>query len=115
MGHRLNKRRLIILSFFLTFLVIIIAGFLYWYSEQLGEQKLQDYIKRLEDLDFTTEERSLADFDVDGVVRIHFFGDFRSFAKQEAISHIYFDKEIHALYFLYPLEDRVEANVFYYK
>jgi hypothetical protein len=40
----------------------------------LAEQKLQDYIKRLEDLGFTTEEHSLADFHVNGVVGIHFLG-----------------------------------------
>ena len=111
----MNKRKLIILSFSLICLVLIIGGFLYRYSEQLGEEKLQDYIKRLEDAGFTVEEHSLADFHVDDIVSIHFFGDFRSFAKQEAISHIYFDKGIHALYFLYPIGDRVEANVFYYK
>ena len=111
----MNKRRLIILSFFLICLASIIVGFLYWYSEQLAEQKLKDYIKRLEDLGFTTEEYSLADFQVDAVVTIHFFGDFRSFAKQEDIHHIYFDRGIQALYFLRPIGDRVEANVFYYK
>ena len=111
----MNKRRLIILSFFLICLASIIVGFMFWYSGQLAEQKLQDYIKRLEDLGFTTEERSLADFQVDDVVTIHFFGDFRSFAKHEDIHHIYFDRGIQALYFLRPIGDRVEANVFYYK
>jgi len=111
----LKRRRLIILSFSLICLAFIIGGFLYWYSEQLAEQKLQDYIKRLEDLGFTTEEHSLADFHVDGVVGIHFFGDFRSFAQQEGIDHIYFDRGIHGLYFLNPIGDRLEANIFYYK
>ena len=91
-------------------------GLLYWYSEQRAEQKLQDYIIRLRDEGFTTEEHSLADFHVDGSVRIHFFSDFRSFAKQEEIDHIYFDRKTHALYFLRPTpEDRVEANIFHYK
>ena len=112
----MNKRRLFILSFSIVCVVIIAVGLLYWYSEQVAEQKLQDYIRRLEDEGFTTEEHSLADFDVDGVVKIHFFGDFRSFARQEGIDHIYFDKRIHALYFLRPiLEDEVEANIFRYK
>lgn len=110
----MNKRRLIILSFSLICLVLIIGGFLYRYSEQLAEEKLQDYIKRLKDAGFDVEEHSLADFHVDGIVRIHFFGDFRSFAKQEAISDIYFDKGLHALFFLRSIGDRVEANVFYY-
>jgi len=81
----------------------------------VAEQKLQDYIRRLKDEGFTTEEHSLADFDVDDVVTAPFFGDFRSFAKQEGINHIYYDKGIQALYFLLPTGDRVEANIFYYK
>ena len=112
----MNKRRLFILSFFVICIVSITVGLLYWYSEQWAEQKLQDYIRRLKDEGFTTEEHSLADFHVDGVVRIHFFGDFRSFARQEELDNIYFDRGIHALYFLRPmLGDGVEANVFYYK
>jgi len=111
----LNRRKLIILFFFLTCLILIIGGFLYWYSEQLAEQKLQDYIGRLRDEGFTVEEHSLSDFHVDGSVRIHFFGDFRSFAKQEDIDHIYFDRGIHGLYFLNPIGGIVEAIVFYYK
>ncbi len=115
LGEGLNKRRLITLSFFLICLASIIVGFFYWYSKQLAEQKLQDYIKRLEDLGFITEERSLESFQVDDLVTIHFFGDFRSFAKQEDINHMYYDRGIQALYFLLPIGDRVEANVFYYK
>jgi len=111
----LNRRRLIILSFSLICLALIIGGFLYWYSEQLAEQSLQDYIGRLTDEGFTIEEHSLADFHVDGSVGIHFFGDFRSYAKQEGIDHIYFDRGIHCLYFLNPIGDRLEANIFYYK
>jgi len=112
----LNRRRLIILSFSLICLVLIIGGFLYWQFEQWAEQKLQDYIERLEDLGYTTEEHSLTDFHVDGSVKIPFFGDFRSFARQEDIDHIYFDRGIHALYFLHNVtEDRVEANIFHYK
>ena len=90
-------------------------GLLYWYSEQVAEQKLQDYIGRLEDEDFATEERSLESFQVDDVETIHFFGDFRSFAKQEDINHMYYDRGIQALYFLRPIGDRVEAKIFYYK
>lgn len=60
----MNKRRLTILSFSLICLVLIIGGFLYRYSEQLAEEKLQDYIKRLEDAGFAVKEHSLADFHV---------------------------------------------------
>jgi hypothetical protein len=112
----LNRRRLIIISFSIICLVLIIGGFLYWQFEQWAEQKLQDYIERLKDLGYTTEEHSLADFHVDAKVRIHFFGDFRSYAKQQGINHIYFDRGIRALYFLNPITGaRIEANVFYYK
>jgi len=88
---------------------------LYWYSENLAEEKLQDYIARLEDEGFTVEERRLADFSVDWVVPIHFFGDFRSYAKQKGISQIYLDREIRALFFLQSIGNEVEANVFYYR
>ena len=112
----MNKRKLFILSFSIVCVVIIAVGLLYWYSEQVAEQKLQDYIRRLTDEGFTTEEHSLADFDVDGVTKTHWFGDFRSFARQEDIDHIYFDKRIHALYFLRSiLGYGIEANIFYYK
>lgn len=112
----MTKRILIILSLSLVCLAIIIGGILYWYSEQWAEQRLQEYIGRLEDSGFTTEEHSLADFQVDATVEIHYFSDFRSYAEQEGISHIYFDRAIHALYFLHsPTEDLIEATVFYYK
>ena len=41
---------------------------MYWYSEQWAEQRLQEYIERLEDSGFTTRKCSLADFQVDVVV-----------------------------------------------
>ena len=112
----LNKRRLFILSFSIVCVVILAVGILYWSSEQVAELKLQKYIRRLKDEGFTTEEHSLADFDVDYVAPMPFFGDFRSFAKQDGINHIYYDRGIHALYYLRPiLEDEVEANILYYK
>jgi len=112
----LNKRKLIILSFSLVCLALIVGGLLYWYSEQWAEQRLQEYIGRLEDLDFTTEEHSLADFHVDAVLRIHYFSDFHSYAEQKDVSKVYYDRGIHALYFLHsPTDDWIEANVFYCK
>jgi uncharacterized membrane protein len=111
----LNKRRLLILSSSLICIVIVTVGLLFWYSEQQAEQKLQDYIRRLEEEGFTIEEHSLSDVHVDGVVGIHFFGDFRSIAKQAGIDQISFDRGTHALYFVRPIiGDGVEANVFYY-
>ena len=112
----MTKRMLIIISFSLVCFALIVGGLLYWYSEQWSEQRLQEYIERLEDSGFTTEEHSLEDFQVDAVVGIHYFSDFRSYAEQEGIGHVYFDRGIHALYFLHsPTEDKVEANIFYYK
>ncbi len=112
----MNKRKLIILSFSLVCLALIVGGVLYWYSEQLAEQRLQEYIRRLEDLDFKTEEHSLADFQVDAVLGIHYFSDFHSYAEQKDVNKVYYDRGIHALYFLLsPTEDRAEANIFYYK
>ncbi len=107
---------LIILSLSIVCLAIVIGGIWYWYSEQWAEQRLQEYIGRLEDSGFTTEEHSLADFQVGAVLRIHYFGDFRSYAEQEGVSYMYFDRGIHTLYFLHSsAEDLVEANIFYYK
>jgi hypothetical protein len=111
----MNKRKLAILSFFVVCIVLIIGMLWYWESERWAEQKLQDYIRRLEDSGFTIQEHSLADFHVDGTVRIQFFSDFRSLAEQEGINHIYYDRKIHALYFLRSTEVGTEANIFYYK
>jgi len=111
----MSKRRLVILSFFLICIVLIVGVLWYLESEKITEQKLQDYIGRLEDSGFTIEERALADFHVNGSVRIHFFGDFRSYAEQEGVNHIYYDRGIHALYFLRPTGSGIEANIFYYK
>jgi len=113
---RLNKRKLIILSFSLMCLALIVGGVLYSYSEQWAEQRLQEYIGRLEDLDFTTEEQSLADFQVDAVAEIHYFSDFHSYAEQKDVNKVYYDRGIHALYFLHPsIEDETVAEIFYYK
>jgi hypothetical protein len=114
MERWLNRRTVLIILFFIC-LISVVGILLYWHCENLAEEKLEDYITRLEDDDFTVEERYLADFNVEGVVPIHFFGDFRSFAKQEDISHIYLDRKIRALFFLHPIGNEVEANVFYYR
>jgi hypothetical protein len=49
----MNKRKLAILSFFVVCIVLIIGMLWYWESERWAEQKLQDYIRRLEDSGFT--------------------------------------------------------------
>ena len=112
----MNKRRLIILAFSLICLASIIGGFLYWQYKQLAEQKLQDYIKRLEGEGYIVEERSLTGFHVDDVIEVYWFSDFRSIARQENVSYMYIDREMGALYFLRePPGGGTEANVFYYK
>ena len=114
MERQLNRRTVLIIIFLIT-LVSVIGVVLYWHSENLAEEKLQDYITRLENEGFTVEERYMTDFNVDGVVPIHFFGDFRSFAEQEGVNHIYLDREMQALFFLHSIDNEVEANVFYYR
>jgi len=114
MERLLNRRTVLIILFFIC-LISVVGILLYWHSENLAEEKLQDYIMRLEDEGFAVEEGRLADFSVEWVVPIHFFGDFRSYAKQKGISHIYLDREIQALFFLHSIDNEVEANVFYYR
>ena len=114
MESRLTRRAVLIILFFIC-LISVVGILLYWHSENLVEEKLQAYIQRLEDDGFIVEERHLTDFYVDGVVPIHFFGDFRSFAEQEDTSHIYLDREIRALFFLRSIGEEDEANVFYYR
>jgi len=112
----LNKRRLIILSFSLICLVLIIWGLLYWKTEQWAEQRLQEYIVRLEDEGYIIEERPLTEFHVDGVLEVHWFSDFRGIARQENVSYVYLDRKMGALYFLRePLGGGTEAVIFYYK
>jgi hypothetical protein len=110
----LNRRTVLIILFSIC-LISVVGILLCWHSENLAEEKLQDYITRLEDEGFTVEEHRLADFNVEWVVPIHFFGDFRSYAKQQGISHIYLDREIRALFFLHSVDNEVEAIVFYYR
>jgi len=112
----LNKRRLIILSFSLICLVLIIGGLLYWKSEQWAEQRLQEYIERLEDEGYIIEERPLTEFHVDSIIEVHWSSDFRGIARQENVSYVYLNREMGALYFLRePPGGGTEANVFYYK
>jgi len=111
----MSRRRLAILSFVGVCIALMIGTLWYWESERWAEQKLQDYIGRLEDSGFTVQEHSLADFHVDGEVRIQFFSDFRSLAEQEGKRHIYYDTKIHALYFLSSTGVGTEASIFYYK
>jgi hypothetical protein len=87
---------------------------LYWHFENLGERSYK-IITRLENDGFIIEERSLTDFDVDGTAPIHFLGDFSNFAKQENVSHIYVDRKTWAPFFLHPIDNKIEAIIFYYR
>ncbi|MEM3627185.1 MAG: hypothetical protein QXZ25_04085 [Candidatus Bathyarchaeia archaeon] len=109
------KRQQALIILFFILLIFIVGSVLHWHFENLAEEKLQDYITQLQSDGFTVEERHLTDFNVSGIIPIHFFSDFRSFAKQEGISHIYLDRKTRVLFFLHPINNQLEANVFYYQ
>ena len=116
----MNRRVLILLLVSLTCFVVVVGGvfvFWSWYSEQVLEN-LKGYAARLEEYDgFTVEPKPLSEFHVDAKQEWYWFGDFRSYAKQENITTIYYDQEIKGLYYLTPVSptnDGIEANIFYY-
>jgi hypothetical protein len=113
----LNKRVVIILSL-LVCLALIIGGLVCWKlmaSWMWKKPELEWCVERLEDEGYIIEERPLTEFHVDGVAEVPWFSDFRSFARQENVSHVYIDREMGALYFLRePPGGGTEANVFYY-
>jgi hypothetical protein len=114
-----NKRILILLSFSLACLVLVAGGvfiFWSWYSEQTLEN-LKGYSARLEDDGFIVEVKPLTEFHVDATQDCYWFSDFRSFAKQEKVTHIYIDYGIKGLYYLTsvsPTNNGTVANIFYY-
>jgi len=109
-----NKRRLFILSFSIVCVAIIAVGLLYWYSEQVAEQKLLECITSLNrEGDYIIEEHPLSDFHVDHVHKIWDFTDFHQDASISDIHHVYYDRGIHVLYFLRG--HGIEATVFNYK
>jgi hypothetical protein len=116
--HFVNKRVLIVLSVSLTCLVLVAGGayVFWWYSEQILEN-LKDYSARLEDDGFIVEAKPLAEFNVNFTQDWYWFGDFRSYANQEKVTHIYIDHEINGLYYLTrvsPTNDSTIAIIFYY-
>ena len=115
-----NRRVLILLSVSLTCLVLVAGGvfiFWSWYSEQALEN-LKGYAARLEEDDgFTVEPKPLSEFHVDTNQEWQWFSDFRSYAKQEDVTTIYYDQTIKGLYYLTPVSptnDGIVANIFYY-
>jgi hypothetical protein len=117
--HRLvNKRFLIFLSVSLSCVVLVAGGvyIFWWYSEQISEN-LKGYSARLEDEGFTVEAKPLAEFNVNFTQDWYWFGDFRTYANQQKITHIYIDDEMKGLYYLThvsPSNDSTVAIIFYY-
>ena len=114
-----NRRVLILLSVSLICFVLFVGGvfiFLSWYSEQtLGS--LIGYSARLEDDGFAVEPKPLSEFHADIEQEWQWFSDFRSYAKQEKLTTIYYDQGIKGLYYLTPVSptnDGIVANIFYY-
>jgi hypothetical protein len=114
-----NKRVLFFLLVSLTCLVLVAGGayiFWSWCSEQTLEN-LKGYSARLEDDGFIVEAKPLTEFNVDSTQDWYWFSDFRSYAKQEKVTHIYIDHEIKGLYYLTrvsPTNDSTVAIIFYY-
>jgi len=80
-------------------------------------ENLKGYSARLEDDGFTVEVKPLTEFHVDTKLEWQWFSDFRSFAKQENVTHIYIDYRIKGLYYLTsasPINDEIVANILYY-
>ena len=115
-----NKRVLIILLSVSLTCVVVVAGGAYifwsWYSEQALEN-LKSYSARLEDNGFTVEVKPLTEFHVDTTQDWYWFSDFRSFAKQEKVTHVYIDYEMKGFYYLTrvsPTNDSTIAIIFHY-
>jgi hypothetical protein len=114
-----NKRILILFSVSLTCFVLFVGGvyiFSSWYSEQTLEN-LKGYSTRLEDDGFIVEAKPLTEFNVNFTQDWYWFSDFRSYAKQEKVTHIYIDYEINGLYYLTrvsPTNESTVAIIFYY-
>ena len=111
----MNKRRLFVLSFSIVCVVIIAVGLLYWWSEQVAEQKLQECIRSLNrEGDYIIEERPFSDFHIDQICKEWDFTDFHQAVSISGIDHVYYDRGIYVLYFL-GNGHGIEATVFNYK
>lgn len=113
----MNRRRLILLSFSVVCVVMIAVGLLYWWSEQVAEQKLQECITSLKkEHDYIIEEYPFSDFDIDPdyVSKERDFTDFHPAVSTSGIDHVYYDRGRHLLYFLGDGHG-IEATVFNYK
>jgi hypothetical protein len=80
-------------------------------------ENLKGYSTRLEDDGFIVEAKPLTEFNVNSTQDWYWFSDFRSYAKQEKVTHIYIDHEINGLYYLThvsPTNESTVAIIFYY-
>jgi hypothetical protein len=114
-----SKMKRIYLAAIAFSIVVLVGGvFLFWswYSEQVLEN-LKGYSARLEDDGFIVEEKPLTEVHVDAKQEWYWFSDFRSYAKTENITVIYFDQGIKGLYYLTPVSptnSSIVAIIFYY-
>jgi hypothetical protein len=115
----LNRRVLVWIAVSVTVFVLAVGGvfvFLSWSSEQVLEN-LKGYSARLQDAGFTVESQSLGASGVEFKHEWYWFGDFRSYAKQENVTTVYLDRELCCLYYFTPLSPSnatLEANILYY-
>ncbi len=112
----MNRRRLFVLSFSIVCVVITAVGLLYWWSEQVAEQKLQECIRSLNrEGDYVIEEHPFSDFYIEGqICKEYDFTDFHQAVSTSGIGHVYYDRGRHLLYFLGDGHG-IEATVFNYK
>ena len=91
-------------------------GFLYWWSEQVAEQKLQECIRSLNrEGDYVIEEHTFSDFHIESqICKEYDFTDFHQAVSTSGIDHLYYDRGRHLLYFLGDGHG-IEATVFNYK
>jgi len=87
-----------------------------WYSKQVLKN-LKGYSARLEDDGFIVEAKPLTEFNVNSTQDWYWFGDFRTYAKQEKVTHIYIDEEMKGFCYLThvrPTNDSTIAVIIYY-
>lgn len=110
----MSKSKLFILSSSIICVGIVAVGLFYWLPELLVERRLASYIERLEKKGYCVEKHLLSDFHVDDSIRMQYYSDLTYAANWESVHAVYFDIKIQAIYFLKPIGDKLEANIFYF-